>query len=508
MPNQKNPDGSLSNTSQNNSSSGKTPFSSNFGFGVSSDFTPPPVVKTDDLGKYPLHPISTKADEAPRVKKEIKPAFLDISPVISPFKKRPKGKRIVATILGLLILTAGTAFGVKVLQDQQRQQDIRKSAAGTWSLCNDDNSNKPCAYCREEWDGIDPSSIPFSCRTSCGAGTLDCPGGPTYNVLHPAFWCARKEGSNCDQNSPDFKSQTEIIFDIPDTSIGKNESVSGPGHFTAPNCGRVQIDVGIEGTNNVAVSGEVWHSDRNCPDSGTPPPSGSPGPTETPTSQVSGCPFISTQAQVRISSKDDKNAWVDEKKIELGASAKLGGFHNGQGYFAGDPKNTFTPNRADVDFFIKGPGIKGTKKLKPPYPISFKPPQLGTYTFEGKTRSQSGEYYSEDACKDSGKIIVKKDLGAARCKNIKAYDTNWEEVSNEDLSSLASGDKVRFTVSGGPQSDEFDKARFKINSGEWQETTDKKPDSDLFFIEYTIPEDVDEFKIDAQVHHTNKDKWF
>ncbi len=103
----------------------------------------------------------------------------------------------------------------------------------------------------------------------------------------------------------------------------------------------------------------------------------------------------------------------------------------------------------------------------------------------------------------------------AKCWSIKAYDTEWKLLTDIDLSKLQSGDKVIFTVAGGPP-DKIDKAKFTIEkqpSGETNaigfsgEIIDKKPGTNEFYYEYTIPEGFTSFTVKAEVHHVTLG-WF
>jgi len=85
----------------------------------------------------------------------------------------------------------------------------------------------------------------------------------------------------------------------------------------------------------------------------------------------------------------------------------------------------------------------------------------------------------------------------ASCRWIKVYGSNWQELTPSQLSNLHSSDRVYFVVSGSG----FDKARFRINGGSWQETTTKKPETEDFYISYIIPSGVTNFNIEAEVHH-------
>lgn len=90
----------------------------------------------------------------------------------------------------------------------------------------------------------------------------------------------------------------------------------------------------------------------------------------------------------------------------------------------------------------------------------------------------------------------------AQCSEILVYDQNWNQLSITDLRDVAAGSVVRFTVSGISSTGSFDKARFTINGIQTPEVTDKKPGTEEFYYEYTLPEDVTNYTIDAQVHHS------
>jgi hypothetical protein len=71
------------------------------------------------------------------------------------------------------------------------------------------------------------------------------------------------------------------------------------------------------------------------------------------------------------------------------------------------------------------------------------------------------------------------------------------------LAQLKAGDKVRFAVGGTASGGSFDKAKFKINGVERPEVTGKRPNSQEYFDEYTLPAGVTTFTINAQIHHSS-----
>lgn len=96
---------------------------------------------------------------------------------------------------------------------------------------------------------------------------------------------------------------------------------------------------------------------------------------------------------------------------------------------------------------------------------------------------------------------------AAQCFEVKAYNPQWVQLSTSDLASLEAGDIVRFTVSGTTSSGTLDKAKFTINGVLRPEVTQKRPGTDEFFDEYTIPVGVTTFTVSAQILHSTLG-WF
>ncbi|OGM09531.1 hypothetical protein A2159_00050 [Candidatus Woesebacteria bacterium RBG_13_34_9] len=91
---------------------------------------------------------------------------------------------------------------------------------------------------------------------------------------------------------------------------------------------------------------------------------------------------------------------------------------------------------------------------------------------------------------------------SAECLEVKAYDNSWNQISLQELSELTAGDVVRFAVSGNTSSGSFDKARFSVNNTSIGETTIKKPGTNEFYKEYTIPSNTNSFSVKGEIHHT------
>jgi hypothetical protein len=90
------------------------------------------------------------------------------------------------------------------------------------------------------------------------------------------------------------------------------------------------------------------------------------------------------------------------------------------------------------------------------------------------------------------------------CEFIRAYDLEWQEIA--DLSLLQPGSTIYLgTQAHGDAAAvaAVDKARFRINGGEWIYTTDQHQVNleNIFFISYTLPSQVYQFVIEAEIHH-------
>lgn len=111
-----------------------------------------------------------------------------------------------------------------------------------------------------------------------------------------------------------------------------------------------------------------------------------------------------------------------------------------------------------------------------------------------------GETQPNDVYFDDVELVG---VATPSCRQIKAYDPSWNPLTPEQLSRLRPGDRVRFTAQGQP-ANEFTKARFRVNQGAWQETTSKKPGTEEYYLEYILPANVTNFRIEAEVYHRDQ----
>jgi len=91
----------------------------------------------------------------------------------------------------------------------------------------------------------------------------------------------------------------------------------------------------------------------------------------------------------------------------------------------------------------------------------------------------------------------------AQCQNVKAYNSSWTLLTNTQLAQLEVGDSVNFCVAGVATGGSFDKAKFTINTVVQAETTTIRPSSTDFCQTYVIPAGVTSFNVSAQIHHVS-----
>jgi hypothetical protein len=108
-------------------------------------------------------------------------------------------------------------------------------------------------------------------------------------------------------------------------------------------------------------------------------------------------------------------------------------------------------------------------------------------------------------CSSAGSFQAQE---TAKCLNIKAYDKDWNVLTQTDLSALKAGSKVRFAVTGSTSTGAFSKARFTINGVKGPEVTTKRPSSDDYYYEYTVPTGTTTFTINAELYHSQFNDWF
>ncbi len=323
----------------------------------------------------------------------------DFPPVVTPIspKKKFGGGKVIATILGLLILVGGLGAGVILIK---QQQDIREKAAGPGQDCKVSGYSGTCSTL---------SACNQAGNIFMGTSTGGCvsPAGQNIGCCLPCY-----EGCLAKGNTP-----TECRAACPTTKTP------------------------------------------------TPVPTKEPSPAKGPTKEPSPTTTPTTTPQVQTCRPGWISGGINRDTAEEACIA-----HCGYRNVAAREGNCNWENRGSGTnpnwcFQCAGTTVTTTSSPAPTAP----PPGASP---------------------------------TAQCLNVKAYDLSWNILSSSQLSSLKPGDTIRFAVAGTTTSGSFDRARFKINGVQRPEVTQKKPGSEEFYDEYTIPPGITTFTIGAQIHHT------
>lgn len=112
----------------------------------------------------------------------------------------------------------------------------------------------------------------------------------------------------------------------------------------------------------------------------------------------------------------------------------------------------------------------------------------GSYSFEGSCAPEPAPAPAPQA--------VGEPSYTSQCLDIKFYDTSWNRITDPDTQ-IKSGDKVRFAVLGTTsEPGGLTGARFRVNGGDWQQTTTKNP-SNEYYVEKTVS--AGGLRVEAQV---------
>lgn len=418
--------------------------------------TPPPTFpEIADVPNIPVTP--QEASPPPQVSEPE-----NITPITdnSQPKKKKKGK-ILLTILGIFLLVGAVGTGVILVGQKQLFQ--QKAACG--------EVGQACYY---EDD---------CCSNNCNDTTNKCEPAPTT--------CSTA-GDSCttSQGCPGICGGTGVCQDIADdcptqTFPPAGTPTPGPPCRTCSNGDCVN-----SGGLGCDEDSSECDTDSECGSSSTPTPT----PTPTPKPSCSGISCTSSSCTTG-SSYNQTTCWVAHYWCQDVNGIESCDTHNGISLGAGQSASYSKECGVEqIDIVCASCGIPHSPIIRGTDFISIDHGACTTPT------TPPGETSTPTPTPTSG-------LTAA-CTAVKAYDASWNLLTSAQLSALTAGDVVRFTVSGTP-ADQIDKAKFTINGVEGPEITNanKKPGTDEYYTEYTIPAGVTSFTVTAQIHHVTLN-WF
>ncbi len=414
---------------------------------------PPPIVQES--------PAAASADPSQQLPPPV------VSSTSGGGSRRGRGK-IVAAILGILLLLGGVGAGLVLVR---QQQDIREGAT---LCCEGGTCANGTPYGRDE-------TAP---QSSCGArssefcadkggvgsgggqctGTTAPPPGGTTTCSAWTVTCANG------QNFTEANCSTQATFAAVYGSTGeagwKNEACGNAGSTVA----------GAEGCTSDADCPSGWvcqgaQGSRQCQNPGT--------ADLCPGGACSG--YYSFQCSTLSVSAESSGVPVCQQNGQ-----RFSGESQAQSYATSGS----TPNCGQVDKVCVGGNNDG--KL------------CGGFTIYSSGCGGGTTAITPPAGTPPAGAAL-----SAVCLDIKAYDTQGNPLTAQNLAGLSPGDIVRFAISGTTTSGTIDMARFTINGVLGQPTNLKIAGTNEFYTEYTVPPSVTQFSVKAELHHTDTGiAWF
>jgi hypothetical protein len=464
-----------------------------------------------------------------------------IPPVFTPSK--PKGrfgrKKIILTILGLLLLVGGIGAGVILVQNNQDLRNraytpeggicTKNSDCGTGEICqsgncvkgssggntgdnNNDNNNNGSKDSKKKSNTIaDGQCLPDNAECSSGNFYQDtsCPDLLRCGLKSIADGQCLLQGEKCASDKSYFDSScvSNTRCGTEPTSISYScredcYSAGGSGAECSalPSCttSNKVADGKCLGPGQSCSSGKSYF-DISCTNTETRCGTKTTSPTNPTTpgqcsrvglvSSNTNSTSISITQAMKNACQDacsGANLYVAKYKcdgVNLSGGCQDSGQIVSQNASVGQSFSATDPTCGSIQIDVGCKSSAGT---------------WGNVAFVSKS--------SSTACSNSSTPSPTGGL-AAQCLNVEAYDTAWIKLTSADLQNLKAGDTVRFTVGGTATSGSFDKARFTINGTLRPEVTQKQPGTNNFYDEYTIPDGVTSFTVQAELHHSSLG-WF
>jgi len=490
----------------------------------------PPVIQPNEKMEMPPTPppptdekIKIKTEETDEDKKtdKIKIDNLDIPPVVAvPGSSKKFGsKKMIATILGLVVLVGGLATGLFMVK---RNQDIREKA---YALCYSDADCSPGYTCRVDTGSCVKSSTPVPTvapTPSCGTNGQSCCNGYICNptLICVANTCMKPSTAtpkptstptSCglyDDDPPQCASHgcksCDVGLCIPSTQtcpavVNCGLYSDDPPQCEAKGCNSCGVGLCIPGTQicptttqcNLYNGKQTECNNRNCQWC----------------SSNSSCTTFSSTCPTTTQICGSNTGYIGGGTIIAGQCSvdickDLGGFWTK--YYCENQFKEDVGNGCNTNLVATRDASQGVLQFDDTFcgvqqiDCSQK---IGGTTLIFQSREDKTNCTTTSTSTPVSTPTATPTITAA-CLNVKAYDTSFNELDATDLTLLKSGDKVRFAVLGTTSGGSIDKARFSINGGSYQETTLKKPGTEEFYYEYTIPAGTVSFSVTAQLHHS------
>ena len=424
----------------------------------------------------------------------------DVHSVASKPKKKFGGGKIIATILGLILLAGGVGAGVFLTQQKQ----LVNQKAGSCEANGEFTCNCKC------YSTCVDGSVAGQCNAICAEKD------PTCNTAPPSGGSCSNTGAEdgCTGRSPG------------DTYCSPLQGTDVPllrtCYFVAPGTSNHMCDNTIGaacGPGNCAINPHTGQYPPGC----TPPPTGPP-PTVTPTPTPSRPNLCSSST-------------VDKSTLAPGETVVMSSVSNSPAndftYAVYNVDNPYSPNNPKPVCVTSGGDVTTEQDTCPTgtHHLIFMDTNTNTRTTGSRsvkyedlfvvdknwsdkqvTHVQINAYFKttaglistpQPACVASVTIAT----SAPYCESIDAYDTAGNPLTNAQLSALTPGTTVSFCAGGIAASGSFDKGQFTIDGTQLPETTNRNSRGD-FCQSYTILPTDTTVTVTAKVHHLPDNQWY
>ena len=474
--------------------------------------TPPVSVQHTDLPPLPdfmnvpasqTPPASTTPQATPPADNSSGPAAPpDLPPVAATPKKKFGGGKIIATILGLVLLVGGVGAGV-VLTQQQQIFKPKATASCSCSAAKDSQGNL-----------IRDSSGKLSCSANAGSS---CGGGSNAICYDQGSYCS----CGCSATITCVNGQTQSCTCSNGSTSTQTCSNNAWGSCncggTAGGCSAADIAACVaQGKTCTIVNGNALCSGKSCPSYfciGTDGRHASNTACGSET-QVDSC--IDADGKTRYCCKSGTAG--GGACALTGSEICVGNVPTGDCY-QGSTGGQYACYKLKGDRGKKLSNCSdanSTCNCTCPSPYTWLAHENGGWWCfnTNTTASCAGEVPYAERCS-----LTPQQCGsgtpppgtpppaAPMCVAVSAYDASWGALTPAQLSTLAVGAQVNFCVSGSAPSGTFDKAQFMINTTLEPETTTKRPSSDNYCQSYTILSTDTTVNVKAKIHHTTLG-WF
>lgn len=472
-----------------------------------------------------VNPLSTQSDPFPPVESTTdtptEPPLGPIPPIVTSPKKNIT-KKIVATVLGLLVLVGGLAAGLVLVR---QQQEVREQAVGQ------PPGGGPCKICTASAECVqgDPLATCDSSINECAVPS-DCLTGGICPKGFDEYYCPDTGETRCSRTAVPGCVKSGQQLPGEDGTGGLQACGVGLQCRANPFQGADACIAGGTRTEYCCNPGEVIKlsgGSENCatPDGGTTDDGGGDGggggggtTNFVDCTALCGNQSLCTQAcNQYLPGENCSSLCANQSQCVSRCQSLTGGgtIQVGTDCAATQGEGTvylYGQTNAEIrDYWCPNVTSLGNGCAENESSRGVRPPGTYTVNTSGKCGIFQIDVFANGVpVLGCGSYKYVPCVGtpppeSAKCLNIQAFDTNWTKIT--DLSTLKAGDKVRFTVAGQASSGTFDRARFKINGVQRAEVSAKRPGTQEFYDEYTIPAGVTSFSVNAEVHHSSLG-WF